>query len=135
MVAPFTVVRSATIRPLLLAPPPLAATSSLGGCFGVGMVAHKVFSDKNKDGVSIVAAQEQAITSAHGGAPGAVIAWSDKKTGAQGTLQRVSSAKTADESNQYNEALNIGTETTHGSSRRAGARTVLGICKTNPPIW
>ncbi len=114
MVVPFTVAKSATMRRLLPALPLLATTSSLGGCFGVGMAAHKAFGDKSKDGASIIAAQEQAITSAHGGAPGAVIAWSDKETGTHGTLQRVSRAETADGCNQYNQALNIGTETTHG---------------------
>jgi surface antigen len=126
MGAPFTLAKSTTIRGLLLALPLLAATSSLGGCFGVGMVAHKAVGDKNGDGAGIVAAQEQAITSAHGGASGAAIAWSDKKTGTQGTLQRVSLEETADGCNKYNQALDIGTETTHG---------VVKMCRRADGSW
>jgi surface antigen len=95
--------------------PLLVGTLSVGGCFGVGMVARKALGDKDKDGASVVAAQEQALTAAHGGSPGTPIPWSDKKTGIQGTLQWVSRAKPADGCHQYNQTLNIGTETVHGA--------------------
>jgi surface antigen len=79
------------------------------------MAAHNAFGDKNKDGASIVAAQEQAIAAAHGGSSSELIAWSDRKTGVQGTMQRVSRTETADGCRQYNQTLNIGTEAAHGT--------------------
>jgi surface antigen len=109
------IIKQAAIR-RLLALLLLAAALSLGGCFGVGMAARKAFADKDKEGASIVAAQEQAITAANGGAPGVPIAWSDKKTGVRGTLQRVS-PDTAGGCRQYNQVLKVGTETAHGTVR------------------
>jgi hypothetical protein len=99
----------------LIALPLLAAALSLGGCFGVGMAANKAFGDKDKDGGGIVAAQEAAITAARGGVPGTDIAWSDKRSGLQGTLQRVSRAETADGCRRFNQVVNAGTETMHGT--------------------
>jgi hypothetical protein len=104
-------VKTAAIR-RLLGLPLVAVALSLGGCFGAGMAAHNAFGDKNKDGASIC---RGAGTGDHGGSPGELIAWSDRKTGVQGTIQRVSRTETADGCRQYNQTLNIGTEAAHGS--------------------
>jgi hypothetical protein len=84
---------------------------SLGGC-GAGLLAKGILGNKNKDGATIVAAQEEAITAAHGGALNVPIAWTDRKTGVGGILQRTGDVAGC---GKFSQAFTIGNETVRGT--------------------
>jgi len=100
----------------------LVATFGLQGCFGVGMVAHTALGDKAGLGgkgtppaETVAAAQEQALTAAHGGSPGASVAWSDAKSGMRGTLIQDTRGGSPDGCRRYRQTIVLGTQTVQGA--------------------
>jgi surface antigen len=94
-------------------------TFCLTGCMGVGLLARTgakdLFSKKEKPpGERIAAAQEQAITAAHGGSPGTLIAWSDEKSGIQGALTPEASDDIKTDCWQYRQTIILAGETLQG---------------------
>jgi surface antigen len=91
----------------------------LPGCAGAGLLAkagaHKLFGDKEKPPAErIAAAQEKAISSAHGGAPDTPVAWSDGKSGIQGALIADNVPVGADGCRAYQQTIVLSGETLQG---------------------
>ena len=88
----------------------------LGGCVGLATKgAERLFGEKQKPPAQrITTAQQAAITEVHGGSPGTPIAWSDEKSGIQGTLMPEAGGEVSNGCRQYQETVILAGETLRG---------------------
>lgn len=91
----------------------------LPGCVGAGMLAKTgakaLRGGKDKPAAErIAAAQGSAIASVNGGAPGTPIAWSDSKSGIQGTLIADATPPDADGCRTYRQTVILSGEMLQG---------------------